>query len=436
MRKILLSFSILSLIFLYQAQTQKAHSNAANPPANMTGQGGASCASGGCHTGGAAGQGTFGVDVIVGVFDSSGSTTNEYMPGEQYEIVVSFLTSFEKYGFAMSSDGSGDEFIGGSNTIVDSSGDQPQIEHSGSNEDGSWTFNWMAPASDEGDITFYFGGLGANGNGNNNGDTGITGTLTLASGAPVEPCASEPTASASATAVCVGETVTMTGTYGAGDAAYEWTVTPSVANVNGDEISFPDTGCALTTYIITMTPSQCDNGTEVTIGDAASVEVQVYPSAEGMVEVLLEGDCTTQIGLADGCDGLLSIDGPSIQTGEAGSSGVHTYSVSSDTGGCPTTVEVAYDCVNTGTEALSTKPLLMAFPQPANEVLNLNLAGLGSEELTLRLIDLNGRVLYQKEIFNSGSTLELNTTELAAGVYLLHLNNAQTAISTKVVVAH
>ncbi len=185
MRKIILTSAIFCLILVYSASEKEAYSNSGNPPSGRTGQSaGGTCANGGCHTGGSIGLETIGTNLLLEFFDANGSPVTSYIPGQQYTVSVDFISNFSTYGFALSSDGNADQFIAGAGTSFVSTGSVPQIEHSGTNTSGQWQFNWLAPTTAEGDITFYLGAIGGNGNSSTSGDTGFEGTVTLAA-APV-----------------------------------------------------------------------------------------------------------------------------------------------------------------------------------------------------------------------------------------------------------
>ncbi len=179
MRKIILTSATFCLILAYTATQQTAHSSSDNPPSGRTGQNGSSCANGGCHTSGAAGLETIGTDLLLEFFDSNGQAVTSYTPGEQYTVSVEFLSNFSTYGFALSRDGNSGQFIAGAGSNYASNGSVPQMEHSGVNTTGQWQFDWVAPTTDEGAITFYMGALGGNGSYSTSGDTGYEGTVTL-----------------------------------------------------------------------------------------------------------------------------------------------------------------------------------------------------------------------------------------------------------------
>jgi hypothetical protein len=114
-----------------------------------------------------------------------------YTPGQTYQITVTHTTadsSRQRWGFQLTVLDPSDERAGtlqsttGLTQIIQGGpgGNREYIEHrTGSNGDGTfpgqqggatWTFNWTAPASDVGVVTFYAAGNQANGDGSSSGD--------------------------------------------------------------------------------------------------------------------------------------------------------------------------------------------------------------------------------------------------------------------------
>ena len=110
-----------------------------------------------------------------------------YVPGQTYPITVTHTNSDPtrlRWGFQLTALDTSDEKAGElQNTSVltqiitgGPGGNRQYIEHSSSgtfiNQTGgaSWTFNWTAPATDVGVVTFYAAGNHANNDGNTSGD--------------------------------------------------------------------------------------------------------------------------------------------------------------------------------------------------------------------------------------------------------------------------
>lgn len=112
--------------------------------------------------------------------------TDSYVPGEVYVITVSTNDAGATlYGFqatvlegaasdvnsSTNSPSQGGGFVAPSGMKTNSSGGRDFISHEfTSNTTGTWFFEWVAPNSDIGPVTFYLAALAANGNGNKTGD--------------------------------------------------------------------------------------------------------------------------------------------------------------------------------------------------------------------------------------------------------------------------
>ena len=118
------------------------------------------CAQNGCHAGTVnSGGGNLGI---------SGLT--DYTPGEKYTISVNVNDeSGSKFGFQAIALDSDNKPIG---TIAATTGTEIQtisgddyVQHSAAAATGAFSFEWTAPATDVGEITFYAAGNAADGNG-------------------------------------------------------------------------------------------------------------------------------------------------------------------------------------------------------------------------------------------------------------------------------
>ncbi len=188
---IILSLSI-AVIFIVSSAflTEKIASTCDAPligAAHTGAPGEVHCATSGCHSGtinSGPGTTTFEID--------GGATT--YIPGENYTVTVDMAEdTIDKFGFqVIALKDNGNTFVGTytltdpTNTrLINGSGGKKYIGSTpcGSDADpvGSlgWTFDWTAPATNEGDITFYLASLATNHNHSTSGDNTYTQTLTL-----------------------------------------------------------------------------------------------------------------------------------------------------------------------------------------------------------------------------------------------------------------
>lgn len=132
------------------------------------GVGGADGCGFGCHTGN--------VNIESG-FTITGLPT-AYKPDSVYSVTVSIDNATAKNGFQLSSlkgdnTQAGDFTMVSGTKLIPSSG-RNIIGHDSPSSSGSWTFEWQAPATDVGEVSFYGCSVASNSNNGNNGDAVYT----------------------------------------------------------------------------------------------------------------------------------------------------------------------------------------------------------------------------------------------------------------------
>jgi hypothetical protein len=128
-----------------------------------------------------------------------------YEPGKTYELTVTHMTADttrRRWGFQLTAlDGTGNragnlQNSSGLTQVLEGGpgGNRQYIEHSflgtfqGQRLLANWTFNWVAPTSDVGPVTFYSAGNQANNNGTESGDQiYVTSITALVAGVPTGP---------------------------------------------------------------------------------------------------------------------------------------------------------------------------------------------------------------------------------------------------------
>lgn len=158
--------------------------------AGFTGSPGEStCGAGGCHGGGS--SAASGVTVSA----TPSFSNNEYIPGTTYNVTLTVgATGFTRFGFGceilnsanansgtMQTAGTGVKFVNAGNGRRNATHTTPK---SGSNNQGVFTFQWVAPAAGDGDAVFYYCGNAVNFTGSTSGDLPIPGTYTVTEGVP------------------------------------------------------------------------------------------------------------------------------------------------------------------------------------------------------------------------------------------------------------
>lgn len=168
------------------------HVNSNSAPASTTGAPGeVDCTTSGCHQSYKvnSGSGKLSVHIENGL--------SSYIPGKTYPVTVEVeQASLLRFGFQMvalkdkdnsnvgvliPTDGSRNQVTPGYGIFSDRKYITYTFKSTNATIVGksTWTFNWTAPATDEGSITFYVAGIAANNDGNDLGDYGYTTSLKI-----------------------------------------------------------------------------------------------------------------------------------------------------------------------------------------------------------------------------------------------------------------
>jgi hypothetical protein len=154
---------------------QLKHSHAADsngPSAGRTGAPGeTNCTT--CHSGTA--QSGTGINSVI--MTDAGTVVTSYTPGTVYNVAVTFTTSSSKNGFEIVALNSSNAQAGtialipstGTQLKSGSAGKKYVTHTSAGNQLSAWAFQWTAPATNVGNVTFY---LATNETNANNSDTG------------------------------------------------------------------------------------------------------------------------------------------------------------------------------------------------------------------------------------------------------------------------
>lgn len=185
MKKFYLAFFSISTL-LMGANTVQAYPTGSNFLANYSGiPNGTTCNMSTCHTGGAVNSGPGSVVITTDI------PVTGYIAGTVYQITVTVNSGGANgvaYGFSCSATKTGTATLtsgfaaSDNSTLAKSSG--AYIVHKNSvNGNGAtshaFVFNWTAPASGTGSVTFYAAGNSANGNGSQSGDQIYNGDLVV-----------------------------------------------------------------------------------------------------------------------------------------------------------------------------------------------------------------------------------------------------------------
>ena len=92
-------------------------------------------------------------------------------------------------------------------------------------------------------------------------------------------------------------------------------------------------------------------------------------------------------------------------------------------------VQQAYEIsTSVGIEVTEINLELVAYPNPTNSLLTLNIGNYSNEKLTYQLYDIQGMLLDSKQVINSSTTI--NAQKLSVGTYLLNVLDNNSLIKT------
>jgi len=163
LRKIIVASSFL-LFILYLFTFQPVRSNSNQPPAGETDDpvNTMSCAQHGCHSSYQPFNSSHAA-ITIGTSLSNQVPLSgfQYVAGTQYVFTFTALGGSQRPGFEMSAltytNANAGSFAvtNASNTSLGTAGNIKYIGHKNANSNSTWNFNWTAPASNVGNITFY-----------------------------------------------------------------------------------------------------------------------------------------------------------------------------------------------------------------------------------------------------------------------------------------
>lgn len=223
-----------------------------NPPAANAGDpGNGNCTS--CHGGSAITSGTAWSSIAL-----TGLPTNGYIPGTTYTLTINGNSaSTSKNGFQLTSLNSSNAMAGtiaaGTGTSIQTNSGKTYISQSGSNS-GTWSFNWTAPISGTGTVTFYTAFNGTNANSGTSGDLVYLKTFTTNQATTNLPTA---VITPSKTTICLGDTLYLTGSGINNPTTFNWqflNYNPTTANGQNVYLVYTTTG----TKTIRLTTSNTD----------------------------------------------------------------------------------------------------------------------------------------------------------------------------------
>jgi hypothetical protein len=184
--KKLITFSAFALALGLVLNPSFIYTNSASAPAGHTGAPGeGTCANVGCHVG----NPVISTGSFIQLSTVGGNNLNSgYTPGTTYNMTLNTnSTNKPKHGFSMTAldvngNVAGDYAISGNNNnflLITTLGNKIYIGHKAAGSTSSWTFQWTAPATDAGIVTFYIAANGADNNSLQTGDQIYTTSYTV-----------------------------------------------------------------------------------------------------------------------------------------------------------------------------------------------------------------------------------------------------------------
>lgn len=240
-----------------------------NPPAANAGDpGNGNCTS--CHGGSAITSGTAWNSIAL-----TGLPTNGYIPGTVYTLTLNGSSAAtSKNGFQLTSLNSSNAMAGtiaaGTGTSLQTSSGRSYLSQDGSNS-SSWTFDWTAPISGTGTVTFYAAFNGSNANSSTSGDLIYLKTFSISQATNLPSAVITP----SSTTICLGDTLYLAGSGINNPTSFSWQFlnnNPSTASGQNVYIVYTTTG----TKTIRLTTSNVGGSSPVT---SLNVIVNAKPTA-------------------------------------------------------------------------------------------------------------------------------------------------------------
>jgi hypothetical protein len=102
---------------------------------------------------------------------------------------------------------------------------------------------------------------------------------------------------------------------------------------------------------------------------------------------------------------------------------------------CGDPLNCAYNNPISVNELPQLSPLVSIYPNPANSSLSVDLSRLATPAVSVQLVDYMGRIV-MNEALSGTDKLQLNTANLAPGLYLLRISGADYMYTYSVVVSH
>ncbi len=81
---------------------------------------------------------------------------------------------------------------------------------------------------------------------------------------------------------------------------------------------------------------------------------------------------------------------------------------------------------------VNSSEYMSLYPNPASDVLNVDVKMLGNSDAEIELIDMSGRVVYSSVGYNTASGFSINVSDLNKGLYIVRIKNNDFISTSKV----
>lgn len=340
--------------------------------------------------------------------------TNGYTPGTTYAITLTLVSGYSRYGFEMTCLKTGNTAAGTfartntTNTSLQTASSKQYIGHKSASSTNTWSFNWTAPASGTGTVTFYAVGNLANGNSSESGDR-IHAKSFAVNEIIVPTCNLTASVTSSTNPNCNGSsdgTATVTPANGTGTYTYLWSNGATTATA---------TGLPAGTASVTVTDAaSCTATASVTL-----TQPSVLSASTSVVNVTVNGQCNG-----------------SATASPTGGTGSYTYvwsnsaTTATATGLCAGTYTVtvtdAHGCTTTASATI-TQPAGITASITANNAVTCNSLCNGSATVSAS----GGSTPYAYHWGTVPVQTTATATGLCAGSYTVTVTDANNSTATQ-----
>lgn len=391
-----------------------AHSAA--PQASKTSAPGeVSCATTNCHTGNL-NTGTGNATLVLG----SNATT--YTPGQLYVVTVTVTDpTMTRFGFQVTALANGTGATVGTFAVTNTVNTATQtatvtgfarryISHKSANGNNTWTFNWTAPSSNVGTITFYLAGNATNNNNSSSGDKVYTRTFAFAATPPPAPVAAF---TPNSTSICPGSSISFTDNSANQPSSWAWSFpggNPSTSTLQNPTVSYAASG----TYDVTLIATNA-TGSD-TVVQSNVINVNALPQLAGT---------PTNVSCNAGSDGSinLTVSGTANNTYHWSNNSSLEDPSGLGAGSYSVTVTSSAGCTSTATYTV-TQPSAITLTTSST----ISNCGASTGTATVGAVGGTGNFTY---LWTTGATTS-TATGLASGSYTVTVTdqNACTATAT------